>query len=91
MSRLDKFGPVYNAVVRVTRDVAMAQAKQADKKIEMDSLAKAGQLKHDKARQEFENKKLQIDALNKAGQHKMQKAQLAQQQVAQKPKEKPNQ
>jgi hypothetical protein len=69
----------------------IAQAKQADKKIEMDSLAKAGQLKHDKARQEFENKKLQVDALNKAGQHKMQKAQLAQQQVAQKPKEKPNQ
>ena len=30
LSRLEKFGPVYNAVVRVTRDVALAQAKQAD-------------------------------------------------------------
>ena len=33
LSRLDKFGPVYNAVVRVTRDVALAQAKQADEEL----------------------------------------------------------
>ena len=31
--RLDKFGPVYNAVVRVTRDLALAQAKQADEEL----------------------------------------------------------
>ena len=67
----------------------MEQVKQADKKIQMDALAKAGQLKQDKARQEFENKKLQVDALNKAGQHKMQKAQLANQATQQ--KEKPEQ
>jgi hypothetical protein len=68
----------------------MEQAKQADKKMQLDALAKAGQLKNDKARQEFENKKLQVDALNKAGQHKMQKAQLANQ-AAQNPKETPKQ
>ena len=33
LSRLEKFGPVYNAVVRVTRDVALAQAKQADEEL----------------------------------------------------------
>ena len=33
LSRLDKFGPVYNAVVRVTRDLALAQAKQADEEL----------------------------------------------------------
>ena len=33
LNRLDKFGPVYNAVVRVTRDVALAQAKQADQEL----------------------------------------------------------
>jgi hypothetical protein len=60
-----------------------------NKKIQMDALAKAGQLKHDKFRQELENKKLQVDALNKAGQHKMQKAQLANQATQQ--KEKPEQ
>lgn len=60
-----------------------------NKKIQMDALAKAGQLKHDKFRQELENKKLQVDALNKAGQHKMQKAQLANQATQQ--KEKPKQ
>jgi hypothetical protein len=60
-----------------------------NKKIQMDALAKAGQLKNDKSRQELENKKLQVDALNKAGQHKMQKAQLANQATQQ--KEKPEQ
>ncbi|MBC8115185.1 MAG: amidase [Candidatus Saccharimonas sp.] len=33
LSRLETFGPVYNAVVRVTRDVALAQAKQADEEL----------------------------------------------------------
>ena len=33
LSRLDKFGPVYNAVVRVTRDLALAQARQADEEL----------------------------------------------------------
>ena len=61
-----------------------------NKRIQMDALAKAGQLKQDKARHELDNKRIQVDALNKAGQHKMQKAQLAQQ-AAQKPKETPKQ
>ncbi len=33
LSRLEKFGPVYNAVVRVTRDLALAQAKQSDEEL----------------------------------------------------------
>ncbi len=33
LNRLDKFGPAYNAVVRVTRDVAMTQAQRADEEL----------------------------------------------------------
>jgi Asp-tRNA(Asn)/Glu-tRNA(Gln) amidotransferase A subunit family amidase len=33
LDRLEKLGPVFNAVVRVTRDVALAQAKIADEEL----------------------------------------------------------
>lgn len=33
LNRLEKFGPVYNAVVTVTRDLALKQAEQADREL----------------------------------------------------------
>jgi hypothetical protein len=59
-----------------------------NKRVQMESLAKAGQLKQDKARHALENQRLQVDALAKAGQHKIQKAQLFQ--TAQQQKENPD-
>ena len=75
--------------LKLKREEIEGRLALENKRIQVEAMGKAGQVKQAKVRSELDNRRLQVDALAKAGQHKMQRAQLAQQTGQQQQKEPP--
>ena len=76
--------------LQLKREEVEGKLALENKRIQIQAMGKAGDVKQGKARVELDHRRMQVDAMAKAGQHKVQRAQLAQQAFQQQQqKEKP--